>query len=281
MFMGKIIWISSYPKSGNTWVRYLLANYFYNQSRIENANIIDNIKKFHINEKFKKISNLENIKKNPFHISKYWIPSQENLIKNNKLVFFLKNHNSLVRIEENNFTKKEFCLATIYIVRDPRDVAVSFAHFSNLSYDKTIDKLLSEELFASVDSNNPWNIEIIGSYKFHYNSWKNGIISVPSIIIKYEDLIYDTHGQLLKIISFLSKILNFDINHEQLIFSVNNSSFDTLKKFEKENKFKEKGVSNQFFRKGKRNDWINELSKSQILRIERALSKEMDILGYN
>ena len=53
--MGKIIWISSYPKSGNTWVRYLLANYFYNPSRITNANIIDNIKKFNINDKFKKL----------------------------------------------------------------------------------------------------------------------------------------------------------------------------------------------------------------------------------
>ena len=279
--MGKIIWISSYPKSGNTWVRYLLANYFYNPSRITNANIIDNIKKFNINDKFKKISNLENIKKNPFDISKYWIPSQENLIKNNKSIFFLKNHNSLIRIGENNFTKKEFCLATIYIVRDPRDVAVSFAHFSNLNYDKTIDKLLSEELFASVDSNNPWNIEIIGSYKFHYNSWKNGIINVPSIIIKYEDLINDTYGQLLRIINFLCKVLNLNINHEQLIFSVYNSSFETLKKFEKENKFKEKGGSNRFFRKGKYNDWIYELNQSQISRIERTLSKEMDILGYN
>lgn len=279
--MGKIIWISSYPKSGNTWVRYLLANYFYNPSKITNANIIDNIKKFNVNDKFKKESNLENIKKNPFDISKYWIPSQENLIKNNKSNFFLKNHNSLIRIGENNFTKREFCLATIYIVRDPRDVAVSFAHFSNLNYDKTIDKLLSEELFASVDSNNPWNIEIIGSYKFHYNSWKNGIMNVPFIIIKYEDLINDTYGQLLRIISFLCKILNFNINHEQLIFSVYNSSFETLKKFEIENKFKEKGKSNQFFRKGKSNDWINELSQSQISRIERTLSKEMDILGYN
>jgi len=279
--MGKIIWISSYPKSGNTWVRYLLANYFYNPSRIKNANIIDNIKKFNINDKFKKISNLEDIKKNPFHISKYWIPSQENLIKKNKSNFFLKNHNSLIRIGENNFTKKEFCLATIYIVRDPRDVAVSFAHFSNLNYDKTIDKLLSEELFASVDRDNPWNIEIIGSYKFHYNSWKNGILKVPSIIIKYEDLINDTYGQLLRIISFLCKILNFNINHEQLIFSVYNSSFETLKKFEKENKFKEKGKSNRFFRKGKYNDWVYELNQSQISRIERTLSKEMDILSYN
>ena len=279
--MGKIIWISSYPKSGNTWVRYLLANYFYNPSRIKNANIIDNIKKFNINDKFKKISNLEDIKKNPFHISKYWIPSQENLIKNNKSNFFLKNHNSLIRIGENNFTRKEFCLATIYIVRDPRDVAVSFAHFSNLNYDMTIDKLLSEELFASVDNDNPWNIEIIGSYKFHYNSWKNGIMNVPFIIIKYEDLINDTYGQLLRIISFLCKILNFNINHEQLIFSVYNSSFETLKKFEKENKFKEKGKSNRFFRKGKYNDWVYELNQSQISRIERTLSKEMDILSYN
>jgi len=279
--MGKIIWISSYPKSGNTWVRYLLANYFYNPSRIKNANIIDNIKKFNINDKFKKISNLEDIKKNPFHISKYWIPSQENLIKKNKSNFFLKNHNSLIRIGENNFTKKEFCLATIYIVRDPRDVAVSFAHFSNLNYDKTIDKLLSEELFASVDRDNPWNIEIIGSYKFHYNSWKNGIINVPSIIIKYEDLINDTYGQLLRIISFLCEILSLNINHEQLIFSVYNSSFETLKNFEKENKFKEKGKINHFFRKGKYNDWVYELNQSQISRIERTLSKEMDILSYN
>ena len=53
--MNKIIWISSYPKSGNTWMRYLIANYFFNSERKFDQKIIKSIKKFPIDDLIKKI----------------------------------------------------------------------------------------------------------------------------------------------------------------------------------------------------------------------------------
>tara|TARA_B100001057_G_scaffold490983_1_gene580295 strand:- start:3672 stop:4514 length:843 start_codon:yes stop_codon:yes gene_type:complete len=279
--MGKIVWISSYPKSGNTWMRYLLANYFYNPSNAPSAKIINNIKKFNIDDSLKTTKEeLQKIKKNPYNISKYWIPSQKKLLEENDNILFLKNHNSLLKIKENNFSNKNCSLASIYIVRDPRDVVVSYAHYSNLSYDETIDKLLTDKLLCVIDKDNPWNVEVIGSWKFHYLSWKNGIPGTPIIVIRYEDLIRNTYIEFLKVITFLSKILKFKVNYNQLVFSVNASSFKNLKKFEINNDFKENRGQNLFFRKGKTNDWIDNLNKNQISRIEKELSNEIEKLGY-
>ena len=77
--MKKIIWIASYPKSGNTWMRYLLGNYFYNQNNNFNADIISNLKKFHLDDKLLNKNVLNDLKENPYNVSKYWIKSQENL----------------------------------------------------------------------------------------------------------------------------------------------------------------------------------------------------------
>ena len=74
--MKKIIWISSYPKSGNTWMRYLLSNYFYNFSKKFDQRIINNIKKFHTDNLFKTNENSFAVKNNPYEISKYWIKTQ-------------------------------------------------------------------------------------------------------------------------------------------------------------------------------------------------------------
>ena len=279
--MKKIIWISSYPKSGNTWMRYLLSNYFYNINKKFDPNIIAHIKKFQIYNDIKKDSSKTMaIKNNPYEISKYWIKTQEILTEKINDVFFLKNHNACLKIENNKFTNDELTLGSIYIVRDPRDVVVSYAKYSNLSYDMTIEKLLTDKLICVIDKNDSWNIEIIGSWQFHYNSWKKGIPNVPSIIIKYEDLIDNCHQQFSKVIIFLSQIMNFKIDQEMIGFSVRESAFEKLQNNEKINDFSEKDGGGMFFRKGFYGDWINELSKEQIFKIEKALGEEMRVLGY-
>ncbi len=278
--MKKIIWVSSYPKSGNTWMRYLLSNYFYNFSKKFDQKIINNIKKFHTDNLFKTNENALAVKNNPYEISKYWIKTQEIMTKNSKDIFFLKNHNACLKIQNNKFTNDSLSLASIYIVRDPRDVVVSYAKYSNLSYDTTIEKLLSDKLICVIDKNDFWNIEIIGSWLFHYQSWKRGIPNVPSIIIKYEDLVYNCHEQFSKVIIFLSKLMNFKVNQEMIDFSIKESSFKKLQKSEKVNDFFEKDGGGTFFRNGICGNWINELSNSQILKIENALGEEMNILDY-
>ena len=279
--MQKIIWISSYPKSGNTWVRYLIANYFFNLERKFDQKIIRFVKKFPIDDLIKKISTKKELIENPYNISKYWIKSQElmKVIKGN--VVFLKNHNALVSINKKDFTNENHSLASIYIVRDPRDVVISYAKYRNLSYDQSIEQLCSKKLFYLLDIKEDFpRIEILGSWKFHYNSWRDGVPNMPKVIVKYEDLLDNCYNNFYKIIDFLSKILGFEINIEQLKFSIEFSNFEKLQKDEKKLGFFENSGNTNFFRSGNKEYWKNELSISQIKKIEKEFDEEMKFLGY-
>ena len=158
--MNKIIWITSYPKSGNTWVRFVLANYFYNQNQQDSdLTILDKIDKFPPYEILKKIADDE-LKKNPFNVRKYWIDVQKEICKNFDKFVFLKNHNALVKIEENELTNKFLSKAAIYIVRDPRDVLVSYLKFDKtLDKKKALERLINKNLFCHVSKNNYLDIE--------------------------------------------------------------------------------------------------------------------------
>ena len=279
--MKKIIWISSYPKSGNTWIRYLIANYFFNSERKFDQKIIGNVKKFPVDDLIKKISTKKELIKNPYNISKYWIKSQElmKVIKGN--VVFLKNHNALVSINKKDFTNENHSLASIYIVRDPRDVVISYAKYRNLSYDRSIEQLCSKKLFYLLDIKEDFpRIEILGSWKFHYTSWRDGVPNMPKVIVRYEDLLDNCYNNFYKIIDFLSKILGFKINIEQLKFSIEFSNFEKLQKDEKKLGFFENSGNTNFFRCGKKEYWKNELSISQVKKIEKEFDEEMKFLGY-
>ena len=278
--MSKIVWIASYPKSGNTWIRYLLGNYFFNQNNNFNVDIISNLKKFNINDKLLNSNALKVLKENPYDVAKYWIKSQENLKIINGNVVFLKTHNALVNIDNNEFTNDDLSLAIIHIVRDPRDVSISYSKYRNLSLDETIKFMISKNLAYVRKKNNPSEIEIIGSWGFHYNSWKNGIIKIPRIIIKYEDLVDNSFKVFSRVIEFLSNLMNFEINDDKIRNSINLSSFKNLKKYEELKLFKENQGSENFFRTGKYNNWIKELSYDQVKMIEDNLHVEMIDLGY-
>ena len=75
---------------------------------------------------------------------------------------------------------------------------------------KTIEFMISKKLVFRMIKEKLPELEIIGSWKFHYLSWKTGVPIMPKILVKYEDLLDDIQNQFCKIISFLSKILNFE-----------------------------------------------------------------------
>ena len=282
--MKKIIWISSYPKSGNTWMRSLIANYFYNNNQnINSLNILKNIKKFPNTAMVKKLVNKNEIIKNPFIISKYWLKLQKSITEQLNNFIFLKNHNALVSVEGDEFTNENFSLGAIYIVRDPRDIAVSYVNFDKtLSVDDAINRLVShgsKDLLSVVTRDNIYDIEVLGSWKFNYISWKEGIIKLPKIFIRYEDLLEDTQGTFLKVINFLSKITNVKINNHQLKFAIKQSKFSNLKKLEKKG-FDEYKKNINFFNNGKSGMWKDYLNNKQLDIIYKELSNEMKELGY-
>ena len=122
-----IIWLASYPKSGNTWVRSLIASLMYSDNGIFNFKLLEQILQFPDERYFTKFTkNTGNLNE----IKKYWILAQQEINKDKKLRFF-KTHHLNCKIDNYNFTDRNNTLGTIYIVRDPRNLVSSIAnHFS-------------------------------------------------------------------------------------------------------------------------------------------------------
>ena len=136
-----IIWLASYPKSGNTWLRSLLCAYFFSKDGVFNFKQLDNIKQFSnqysLNED-KKDSNYQS------RVSKNWIPTQE-FINKDKKIHLLKTHNAICTINGNSFTNQSNSLACIYIVRDPRNIVTSISNHFNISITESLNFIKNEK----------------------------------------------------------------------------------------------------------------------------------------
>ena len=280
-----IIWIASYPKSGNTWVRSLLSAYLYSNSGIFNFDLLQKIQQFPsalFLEPFLKDFN------DPKKVSNYWIPSQDKINLDNNNVF-LKTHSALCTFENNSFTNKRNTKAAIYIVRDPRNVITSLSHHNSLSILDALDFLTDSN---QMTVRNEWGgkefgiATVLGSWSDHLKSWRN-LNFAPILIVRYEDLINDTKKTFLSILNFLNNLMEIKINEKKIINTIDSCRFDVLSNKEKNEGFiesvthKESKKRLKFFNLGKKNDWKNLLDPKIEEQIRFKFNKEMKELGYN
>ena len=272
-----IIWISSYPKSGNTWVRAFLSTYLDSTDGKFNFSLLDKIGEFpdhNILNKFMDSKDFYNLSE----VSKYWIKVQE-LINLNKKLTFLKTHSSLCNINGNKFTNSDNTLAFIHIVRDPRNIVLSMANHFGITQEESY-KIISDKMHIIYPkkNNQPIPSTLVSSWNNHYLSWKNSD-SINKIVIKYEDLIKDTKNTFEKIVNFLSKHTKIKYDEEKIAQSINETQFDNLKKNEDKHGFN-MGQKNKFFYLGKKNDWKNLLDPEIGNKINLQFKSEMNELGY-
>ena len=127
-----IIWISSYPKSGNTYLRSFLSAYYFSEDGEFNFNLLKNIKQFPNKNFFSnKLNSFEDAVKN-------YVPAQKSIFESKK-ANFLKTHNLLGFYKGYPFTIPEYTLGAIYIVRDPRNVILSLMNHYSLSEKEALD----------------------------------------------------------------------------------------------------------------------------------------------
>ena len=208
-----IIWLASYPKSGNTWVRSIITSLLYTENGSFNFELLKKIPQFPDNKYFKYFTNeLENFDE----VMKYWKVTQDKINLDEKIKFF-KTHHINCKINEYSFTDKSNTLATIYIVRDPRSLVSSVSNHYSKSVDESKKFLLTPRFIGGIQSKNrdkkKFVPTLLGTWSEHYKFWTMNNKNL--LLIKYEDLINDTHSQLERIIVFLEKFMPIKTNKEK------------------------------------------------------------------
>ena len=281
-----IIWLASYPKSGNTWVRSFLSSLLYSKDGRADLNSI-HISQYPLTDHFKGLTNeFENINV----LSEKWILSQDLLNLDNKIKFF-KTHHVMCNFGKNSFTNYKNTFGVIYIVRDPRNVITSILnYYSKKNYEEAKEFLFDERKIIGVDLSKKYEnigssniITLISSWKTHYNSWKN--FKKNFLLIKYENLVNNEENEFLKIRTYLEEKLNLKFSDNKFNTAVSSNSFLKLKKIEESEGFSENVTIDpnkkvNFFNLGPKNDYKNLLDKKISKEIENFFYPEMKELGY-
>jgi len=278
-----IIWLASYPKSGNTWVRHFLASLIYSNQGKVGLEKLGFIMQYPKRDQFEKlVTNLDDFNQ----IKKNWINSQNLINSDNKLSIF-KTHHVLCSLGKDNFTDEKNTLGAIYIVRDPRNIISSILYHFNLSNtEEALNFIQREDTFIG-NVKNKVNYPLhtlIGSWKTNYNSWK--FFGKNFLLVKYENLILNPNTEFKRIANYITNTTNIKFSEKQIKKSVYESSFENLQKLEDENGFIEsiKDPENKkrkkFFNLGPRNNWKKSLDKKFVDEIENSFKNEMKELGY-
>ena len=278
-----IIWLASYPKSGNTWVRHFLASLIYSNQGKDGLEKLGFIMQYPKRDQFEKlVTDLDDFNQ----IKKNWINSQNLINSDNKLTIF-KTHHILCSLGNDNFTDKKNTLGAIYIVRDPRNIISSILYHFNLSNtDEALNFIQTEEKFIGNLKNkvNYPLLTLIGSWKTNYNSWK--FFGKNFLLVKYEDLILSPNTEFKRIANYITNTTNIKFSEEQIKKSIEESSFENLQKLEDEKgfiesvKIPENKKRKKFFNLGPRNNWKKNLDKKFVDEIENSFNDEMKELGY-
>jgi aryl sulfotransferase len=275
--MTGVYWLASYPKSGNTWLRVLIHN--LRNSEPANINQLQGSAGHGGGAQFFEDLSLVD----PSLLSAAEIECLRPAVADAAVARrpdppFFKTHDRWRLNDRGEPILGRAMAGAIYIVRDPRDVAVSLAYHSDQTLDRTIDILVGPEHPGPDDERGagfhvPYRH---GGWSMHLLSWLDQDI-IPVHLVRYEDLRRDT----VKVFGDAMAFAGQPIDRSKLEEAVERSDFRGLQKQETEHGFVERfSQRSLFFRSGQVGDWRTHLTGAQIARLEAGCALGMARLGY-
>lgn len=261
----RIVWLASYPKSGNTWIRSLMAHYFMPPGQ---APDINNLRDFTTGDGRADFFDAAAGGTYAGNTLEEWLelrPKALRLIAASRPNHhFVKTHCQSIRFRDHDLIPSEVTAAAIYILRNPFDVAPSYARHMNTDVDTAIDRMMSpENLMGS-----PRGIfDVLGRWDDHVTSWT----SSPGLswyAMRYEDLLTRPGPMVRKM---LETFLKVPVDKPKLARAIKATSFDSLKKQEEKLGFRERPPKMKaFFAKGRAGVWREDLTGEQVGRLREA-----------
>ena len=271
--MGGIVWLASYPKSGNTWVRYflhaLLMDHRAGLNRMNALTVGDAAAQWYVpllGRPPDACSYEEMAKVRPQAIRA--IAAQANGL------VFVKTHNALVAHAGSPMIEPSVTAGVIYIVRNPLDVAISLANFLSKTLDEAIEEITRAG--ATMPASDRFAYQYFGSWAEHADSWTRKPMRQLHVM-RYEDMLERPQETF----AALAKFLRLKLSPRELAAAIRASSFEKLREEEEKFGFVEKPeTAERFFREGRAGQWREELSPEQVARICEAFAPQMARFGY-
>ena len=277
-----IIWLASYPKSGNTWIRIFLTNLLFSEEKSQLDINKTGIVQFPLRSHF---ANLVDNSLNLEEITNKCISAQNRINLDSKIKIF-KTHSALWKQPSTGklFTNLQNTKGIIHVVRDPRNIITSVLdYFNKKNYEEAYEFLINSDNILGGDERDNGVPTIISSWSNHYNSWKH--FNKNYLLIKYEDLIKEPEREFFKITNFLSSIAEFNFNKQKILQTIDACNFENFTKQEKKSGYIDNSVTNKnlnkkFFRLGPKNNWQILLDSKIRQSIETSFKHEMEELEY-
>lgn len=273
-----IVWLASYPKSGNTWTRAFLHNLVHVTSGQTRAQKINELDRFSVGSAikplFEEVVGFDLTDEHRAEVAAARSKVQQRMADAVEGLVFVKTHQAIVIDREHPTINFAVTAGVIYIVRNPLDVAISYAHHLGKPIDFAIDFMNMKNAETSVTEKQVY--EVYGSWSQHVLSWTRK--PHPAIyVMRYEDMLNEPG----KTFGALARHLLFRPSDEQLAEAIDRSSFERLREQEEKAGFQERPEkAERFFREGRAGQWKEILTSEQIQRIVDAHGEQMQRFGY-
>jgi hypothetical protein len=248
------IWVASFPKSGSTWMRFILSNLLFKVGKDKDR----------VREMVPNIHDWEGPLKYDW-----------------KGAYPAKTH-----LAQHNLPERMHTRSAIYIIRNPLDVVDSSIAYLSSNDEEERQRVIDE--FCRTGSIEPWNTTLgYESWESNIASWTGESRDHPLLIMQYEDMLADPHENVGRVAHFL----DVDVNDKRIEQVVKATSFSSMKKQEKkevdagakgvftdERLFDKKDFS--FMRSGKAGGYSERLDKNQVDQLISRFGATMEPLGY-
>jgi hypothetical protein len=273
--MGNIVWLASYPKSGNTWLRAFLANLIANRPTPVPLAELPNYGRLEAEpELYSRIAGRPSTELSFTELCALRPQVHAAIAAAAPKTVFVKTHSMAGAMDGVPLLTPSVSAGSIYVVRNPLDVVISMSHHFGIDLDAAIDYLNNEN--SATENSDLFVTEFLGSWSQHAKSWAD-MESERILILRYEDLL----DKPAKYFGKVARMIGADNDRIRVERAIRHSDFRALADMEKRDGFVEVPIKGKrFFRAGRSNQWREKLSRDQVARIVEAHRTQMQRFGY-